>query len=660
VVHIDHGIGVFRGLRSLGVDADEREFVALEYKDGAKLYVPVDRLDLIQKYAAGGDAKPRVDRLGGASWTKTKSRIRKSMRKLAEELLKLYARREIASGHAFPEDDEFFREFEKTFQYEETPDQISAIEETKRDMESERPMDRLVCGDVGYGKTEVAMRAAFKAVNGGKQVALLTPTTVLAFQHFNTFAERFEGFPVNISMLSRFLTRDRQKEVLKNTSGGLTDILIGTHRILSKDVRFKDLGLIVVDEEQRFGVAQKEKLKSLKAQVDVLALSATPIPRTLNMSLIGIRDLSIIETPPRDRLAIQTSVTKFSRNTIRSAIDLELKRSGQTFFVHNSIETIYSIAEMVQKVVPEARVAVAHGQMKENQLEKIMLDFLEYRFDVLVCTTIIENGLDIPRANTIIVNRADHFGLSQLYQLRGRVGRSDRRAYAYLMIPSGDSLSPTARKRLAAIKEFSELGSGFRLAAMDLEIRGAGNLLGGEQHGHIRTVGYELYVKLLEQTIRELKGEKVPEEIRSSIDLRMDIQIPEHYVEDPNLRLWLYKRVSTAADETSIEQFREEMTDRFGKYPRSVSNLMEYARLRLKSQVLRITSLERKASEVVLRFREDTPLIAERVISMAQERDDLAFSPSGDLILTTSFSEPNALFDHLNELLDKMSYVDEN
>ena len=660
VVHIDHGIGVFGGLKSLGVDADEREFVALEYRDGAKLYVPVDRLDLIQKYAAGGDAKPRVDRLGGASWTRTKSRIRKSMRKLAEELLKLYARREIASGHSFPEDDELFREFEKAFEYEETPDQVSAIEETKKDMESERPMDRLVCGDVGYGKTEVAMRAAFKAVNGGKQVALLTPTTVLAFQHFNTFTERFQGFPVNVSMLSRFLKRDKQKEVLKNTADGLTDILIGTHRILSKDVRFKDLGLIVVDEEQRFGVAQKEKLKSLKAQVDVVALSATPIPRTLNMSLIGIRDLSIIETPPRDRLAIQTNVTKFSRNTIRTAIDLELKRSGQTFFVHNSIETIHSIAEMVQKVVPEARVAVAHGQMKENQLEKIMLDFLEYRFDVLVCTTIIENGLDIPRANTIIVNRADHFGLSQLYQLRGRVGRSDRRAYAYLLIPFEESLSPTARKRLAAIKEFSELGSGFRLAAMDLEIRGAGNLLGGEQHGHIRTVGYELYVKLLEQTIRELKGEKVPEEIRSSIDLRMDIQIPEHYVDDPNLRLWLYKRVSTAADETSIEQFREEMTDRFGKYPRSVSNLLEYARLRLKSQVLRITSLERKASEVILKFREDTPLKAERVISMAQERDDLAFSPSGDLILSTSFSEPHALFDHINELLDKMSYVDEN
>jgi transcription-repair coupling factor (superfamily II helicase) len=655
VVHIDHGIGVFLGLKNLGVEADDREFVTLEYRDGAKLYVPIDRLDLIQKYAAGGDAKPRIDRLGGASWTKTKRRIRKSMRKLAESLLKLYARREVATGYSFPQDDELLTEFEKAFEYEETPDQISAIAETKRDMESKQPMDRLVCGDVGYGKTEVAMRAAFKAVNGGKQVALMAPTTVLAFQHLNTFSTRFQGFPITVSMLSRFLRRNQQKEVLKSVSLGMTDILIGTHRVLSKDVQFKDLGLIIIDEEQRFGVAQKEKLKDLKAQVDVLTLSATPIPRTLNMSLIGIRDLSIIETPPRDRLAIQTVVTKFSRKTIRSAIDLELKRSGQAFFVHNSIETIYSIAEMVQMTVPEARVAVAHGQMKESELEKIMLDFLEYRFDVLVCTTIIENGLDIPRANTILVNRADHFGLSQLYQLRGRVGRSDRRAYAYLLVPFEEILSSTARKRLAAIKDFSELGSGFRLAAMDLEIRGAGNLLGGEQHGHIRTVGYELYTKLLEQTIRELKGEQVPKEIRTSIDLRMDIQIPEHYVEDPNLRLWLYKRISAAADETSIEQFRDEMTDRFGHHPRSVSNLLDYAKIRLRSQQLKITSLERKSSEVILKFREDTPLVAERVISLAQDRKDLTFSPQGDLILSTPFSDPDALFNHLNELLDKMS-----
>ena len=656
VVHIDHGIGVFGGLTQLGVETGDREFVVLNYKDEAKLYVPVDRLDLIQKYASGGEAKPRVDRLGGTSWNRTKSRIRKSMRHLAEELLKLYAKREIASGHAFSADDEFLNEFEEAFEYQETPDQISAIEETKQDMESGRPMDRLVCGDVGYGKTEVAMRAAFKAVSDGKQVALLAPTTVLAFQHFNTFSKRFEGFPVTVAMLSRFLKQDAQKGVLERTALGRVDILIGTHRILSKDVKFRDIGLIVVDEEQRFGVAQKERLKGMKAQVDVLTLSATPIPRTLNMSLIGIRDLSIIETPPRDRLAIQTVVTKFSRKTIRSAISVELQRLGQVFFVHNSVETIYSIAEMIQATVPEARIAVAHGQMKEEQLEKVMLDLLQHRFDVLVCTTIIENGLDIPRANTIIINRADHFGLSQLYQLRGRVGRSDRRAYAYLLIPFEETLTLTARKRLAAIKEFSELGSGFRLAAMDLEIRGAGNLLGGEQHGHIRTVGYELYVKLLEQTIRELRGEQIPEEVRSNIDLRFDIQIPEHYVDDPKLRLWLYKRVSSTADPESIERFREEMIDRFGKYPRSVSNLLEYARLRLKAQQLRVVSMERKASEIVMRFRQDTPLAPEKAVFLAHAREDLSFTPEGDLILRVPSSDANHVFSHLHELLDKMFY----
>lgn len=660
VVHIDHGIGVFGGLKQLGVGNDYREFVVLLYRDEAKLYVPVDRLDLIQKYAGGGEAKPRIDRLGGASWAKTKNRIRKSMRKLAEDLLKLYARREMASGHSFGADDELLNEFEKSFEYEETPDQTSAIRETKCDMESTKPMDRLVCGDVGYGKTEVAMRATFKAVNDGKQVALLAPTTVLAFQHFNTFGERFEGFPVSIAMLSRFLNREEQKKVLESVSRGTTDILIGTHRVLSKDVHFKDLGLIIIDEEQRFGVAQKERLKKLKAHVDVLTLTATPIPRTLNMSLIGIRDLSIIETPPRDRLAIQTAVTKFSRKTIRSAIELELERSGQVFFVHNSVETIYSIAQMLQRTVPKARVAIAHGQMNEQQLERVMLDFLMYRHDVLVCTTIIENGLDIPRANTIIVNRADHFGLSQLYQLRGRVGRSSRRAYAYLLVPFEEILSTAARKRLAAIREFSELGSGFRLAAMDLEIRGAGNLLGGEQHGHIGAVGYELYVKLLEQTIRELKGEKIPEAIRTSIDLRQEIQIPEHYVEDPSLRLWLYKKISGATDNNAIEQFREEIIDRFGKYPRSVSNLLEYARLRLKARDLRIVSMERKASEIVIKFREDTPLEAEHALSLALAENNLYFSPDGALVLRSPSSNPAEVFSDLNTLLDKMFIENEN
>ena len=422
VVHVDHGIGLFRGLEGIGVGETVREFVALAYRDEAKLYVPIDRLDLIQKYSGAGGVKPQIARLGGASWDRTKQRIKKSMRRLAEDLLKLYAWREMSKGHAFAPNDGLMREFEEAFEYEETPDQHAAITAVKKDMESERPMDRLICGDVGYGKTEVAMRAAFKAVGDSKQVAMLAPTTVLAFQHYNTFRERFQAFPVKIEMISRFLSRREQIDVLQRTSLGLVDILIGTHRLLSKDVKFRNLGLTVVDEEQRFGVAQKERLKQLKTQVDVLTLSATPIPRTLNMSLIGLRDLSIIETPPKDRLAIQTVVLKSSRSIIRSAIELELKRQGQTFFVHNSIETIYTIAKMVQETVPEARVAVAHGQMRESQLEQVMLDFLSYRYDVLISTTIIENGLDIARANTMIVDRAHHFGLSQLYQLRGRVG----------------------------------------------------------------------------------------------------------------------------------------------------------------------------------------------------------------------------------------------
>lgn len=654
VVHVEHGIGIFGGLQQLGVEGDTREFVVLLYQGGAKLYVPIDRLDLIQKYSGGGAAPPRIDRLGGTSWERTKSRIKKSMRVLAEDLLQLYARREMARGHAFPPDDELMQEFEEAFEFEETPDQAAAIADVKRDMESPRPMDRLICGDVGYGKTEVAMRAAFKAVSDNKQVAVLAPTTVLAFQHFNTFRERFQAFPVRIEMISRFRSREEQKEILEAAALGSVDILIGTHRLLSRDVRFADLGLVVIDEEQRFGVAQKEKLKKLKTQVDVLTLSATPIPRTLNLSLIGIRDLSIIETPPKDRLAIQTVVVRFGRNIIRSAIDLELKRQGQVFFVHNSVESIYAIARMVQETVPEARVAVAHGQMREAILEEVMLEFLDYKYDVLVCTTIIENGLDIPRANTMIVNQADRFGLAQLYQLRGRVGRSSRRAYAYLLISSEETLSSSARKRLAAIRDFSDLGAGFRVAALDLEIRGAGNILGGEQHGHISAVGFELYVKLLEQTIRELKGEEVEPEVQTSVDLHLDIQIPKHYIDDPNLRLWLYKRISTAADEQALEHLRDEVIDRFGKYPRSVSNLFEYARLRLKARTLKILSMERKAARVFLRFRHDTPVSTQKIIDLVQRNGRLTFTPEGLLAVHLPSARPQELFAQLHAALDEI------
>ncbi|MCH6570783.1 MAG: transcription-repair coupling factor, partial [Acidobacteria bacterium] len=635
-----------------------KEFVVLSYRNSAKLYVPIDRLGLIQKYSGAGGTAPKIDRLGGVSWEKTKRRIKKSMRDLAEDLLKLYARREMEKGYAFSTDDSLSKEFEEAFEYEETPDQLAAIQNVKQDMEQERPMDRLICGDVGYGKTEVAMRAAFKAVNDSKQVAVLAPTTVLAFQHYNTFRERCQGFPVSIEMLSRFKSRAEQADTLRRTSLGLVDVLIGTHRLLSKDVHFKDLGLIVVDEEQRFGVAQKERLKQLRTKVDVLALSATPIPRSLNMSLIGLRDLSIIETPPRDRLAIQTVVVKFSRSIIRSAIDLELKREGQVFFVHNSVETIYSIATMIQEIMPEARVAVAHGQMREGQLQKVMIDFLNYRYDVLVATTIIENGLDISRANTLIVDRSDRFGLAQLYQLRGRVGRSSRRAYAYLMIPSQDFLSQDASKRLAAIKEFSELGSGFRIAAMDLEIRGAGNLLGSDQHGHMDVVGFELYTKLLEQTIRELRGEEVREEVQTNIDLRMDIQIPEHYIDDSNLRLWLYKRVSSAPDPSALESLKEEVVDRFGKYPNSVSNLFGYASLRLRAEQLKILSLERKGSRVFLKLREDTPISREHVIDLVSRNGRLGLTPEGTMSAEISSTLPDEVFQNIHALLDEVAVLE--
>lgn len=658
LVHMDHGIGLFAGLKRIGVQDEIREFVELVYRDDDKVYVPVDRLDLVQKYSSVGGAKPRMDRLGGVSWEKTKSRVKKSMRQLAQDLLKLYARREVAQGHAFSPDDFMSREFEEAFEYEETPDQLAAIQDVRRDMESDRPMDRLICGDVGYGKTEVAMRATFKVVKESKQVGLLAPTTVLAFQHYRTFKDRLRGFPVHIEMISRLQSRQNQKDILGRTSMGLVDLLIGTHRLLSKDVKFRDLGLIIVDEEQRFGVAQKERLKKLKTKVGVLALSATPIPRTLNMSLIGLRDLSFIETPPKDRLAIQTVVVKFSRNIIRSAIDLELKREGQVLFVHNSIETIHSVARMVQEVVPDARVAFAHGQMRERELEKVMIDFMSYQHDVLVSTTIIENGLDIPRANTLIVNRADRFGLAQLYQLRGRVGRSSRRAYAYFLISSEETLSGPARKRLAAIKEFSDLGAGFRLAALDLEIRGAGNLLGSEQHGHINAIGFELYMKLLEETIRQLKGEATAPDVQTSVDLRLNIQVPEHYISDSNLRLWLYKRIASAPDEASLGNLREEVVDRFGRYPNSVANLFECARLRLRAQELRILSVERKGKRVFFRFREDTPVSPQHIVELVGGNMHLSLNPTGILSAEISSTTAPEIFDRLHALLEEIAVLE--
>jgi transcription-repair coupling factor (superfamily II helicase) len=637
VVHVDHGIGIFVGLKQIGVGpsssapGDVQEFLELRYAGEDKLFVPVERLDLVQKYT--GASRPPIDRLGGTSWERAKTKVKKAMRDMAEELLKLYAARKAVPGHAFAPDSHWQQEFEDAFPYELTPDQRAAIVEIKRDMESPTPMDRLLCGDVGYGKTEVAMRAAFKAVMDGKQVAFLAPTTVLAFQHQKTLRERFAGFPVRIDMVSRFRTKTEQKEALADLAAGKVDIMVGTHRLLSKDVEFRDLGLLVVDEEQRFGVAHKEKIKQLRRKVDVLTMSATPIPRTLNMSLVGIRDMSIIETPPKDRLSIQTNVVKFDQQVIGRAIRNELERGGQIFFVHNRVQSIFSIGNLLQRLVPEAKVVIGHGQMGEDQLERAMLDFVARKYDILLATTIIENGLDIPNANTMIINRADRYGLSQLYQLRGRVGRSDRPAYAYLLIPPEDNLSPVAKKRLAAIKEFSDLGSGFRVAALDLEIRGAGNLLGGEQSGHIETVGFEMYMKLLEETVRELKGEELEDDIRANVNLKVDLRIDENYVSDMNQRLMLYRKVAAARREDEIDRVLEEAVDRYGPLPDSVLNLADYGRIRVMADRLRIDSIDREGRTVVIKFRPQARLDPTRLVSLIRQRGGLTLIPPAGLKL---------------------------
>jgi transcription-repair coupling factor (superfamily II helicase) len=632
VVHVDHGIGAFVGLRQIGVGEALQEFLELRYAGDDKLFVPVERLDLVQKYT--GATRPPLDRLGGSSWERAKGRVKKAMRDMAEELLKLYAARKAVPGYAFSPDSHWQQEFEDAFEYDLTPDQATAVTEIKRDMEAPTPMDRLLCGDVGYGKTEVAMRAAFKAVMDGKQVAFLAPTTVLAFQHEKTLKERFAGFPVRVEMVSRFRSKAEQKAALADLAVGKVDIIVGTHRLLSKDVQFRDLGLLVVDEEQRFGVAHKEKIKQLKKKVDVLTMSATPIPRTLNMSLVGIRDMSIIETPPKDRLSIQTNVVKFDPEVIRRAIRNELARGGQVYFVHNRVESIFSIGNLIQRLTPEARVVIGHGQMGEDVLERAMLDFVSRKYDVLLATTIVENGLDIPNANTIIINRADRYGLSQLYQLRGRVGRSDRPAYAYLLIPPEDNLAPIAKKRLAAIKEFSDLGSGFRVAALDLEIRGAGNLLGGEQSGHIETIGFEMYMKLLEETIRELKGEEIEDDFRATVNLGVDLRIDESYVPDMNQRLMLYRKVAAARREEEIARVLEEAADRYGPLPPSVLNLADYGRIRVMAERLGVESIDRDGRTVVIKFRPQARLDPVRLVAVVRSRPELTLVPPAALRLS--------------------------
>jgi transcription-repair coupling factor (superfamily II helicase) len=658
VVHVDHGIARFGGLQTLDLQDRTGEFMLLYYADDAKLYVPVERLDLVQRYSSAETGQPQLDRLGGLGWQKTKAKAKRAMRDMADELLRLYAERKLVGGFAYAGDTPWQDEFEEGFEFVLTPDQETAIEDVKRDMEQPLPMDRLLCGDVGYGKTEVAMRAAFKAVMEGKQTAILTPTTVLAYQHFETFRSRFAPFPVRVELLSRFRSPKEQKEVLKRVEAGEVDITIGTHRILSKDVRFRDLGLVVVDEEQRFGVAHKERLKQLKKKVDVLTLSATPIPRTLNMSLMGLRDMSVIETPPRDRLAINTQVVQFSESVIKSAVELELARGGQVFFIHNRVESIEAIAALVQRLVPQGRFAVGHGQMNEKEMERVMLDFVDYKYDVLVATTIIENGIDIPRANTIIINRADQYGLSQLYQLRGRVGRSNRRAYAYLLIPSEQGLSPISRRRLAAIREFSDLGAGFRIAALDLELRGAGNLLGGQQSGHMDALGFDLYTQMLERTVAELRGEAVEDETSVSINLNVDVAIPDDFVQDMGQRLRIYKRVSSARDEETLRGVRAETADRYGRLPEAVERLFDYARLRQLAETVGVISIDRTPAGIAIKLSERARVEPAKLMALVAERSGAAFAPSGVLRIDLTDDETMRVLETAREVLLKIKTED--
>ncbi len=632
VAHEDHGIGRYKGLRQLDAGGMEGDYLLITYADNAKLYVPTNTLQLVHRYLGADGEPPALDRLGGTSWARAKERVKASIREMAQELLTLYAARQVISGYASPPDTTWQREFEAGFPYEETPGQLQAIADVKADMERDRPMDRLICGDVGYGKTEVAMRAAFKAVMGGKQAAVLVPTTVLALQHLQTFSERFNSFPIKVEMLSRFRSRKEQAEVLRGLRDGVVDIVIGTHRLLQKDVRFRDLGLLVVDEEHRFGVAAKERLKQLKRQVDVLTLTATPIPRTLHMSMLGVRDVSTIETPPEDRLSIKTNVARFDQTLIQEAIEQELDRGGQVFFVHNRVESIQGMANLIKRLVPRAKLAVAHGELPEARLERIMYDFYTGKSDVLLCTTIIESGLDVGNANTIIIDRADALGLAQLYQLRGRVGRDRRLAYAYLLVPEDAALSDVARKRLQVIAELTELGSGFKVAARDLEIRGAGNLLGPEQHGQIAAVGFDLYCRLIESSVRELKGEVAAESVEPCVRLEAEGYLPEAYVEDPHVRLQLYKRLAALSETEEVSAFREELVDRFGELPLQAERVLAAVSLRILARTLAIRELDARGETIRLVFRDAPPLAAEKVADLLRaEAGRLRYVPQDTL-----------------------------
>ncbi len=634
VVHVSHGIAIYDGIRRLAIDGKSQDFLILRYNAGDILYVPTYQVDLVQKYIGSKDNayKPRVDRLGGTAWNRRKGRVKESIEQMAGELLKLYALRQARKGFSFPAEVPWQTEFEALFPYQETDDQLQAIEDVKADMEDEGPMDRLVCGDVGYGKTEIALRAAFKAVMSEKQVAILVPTTILALQHYDTFERRFQPFPVNIEMLNRFRTPKEIKQIKEGLANGTIDVVIGTHSLLSKTVAFDNLGLLVVDEEHRFGVKHKEKIKQFKESIDVLTLTATPIPRTLHMSLIGIRDFSVINTPPADRLPIQTYVMPYDSDVIREAIIAELGRGGQVFFVHNRVQDIQSIALTIQQLVPDARIAVAHGQMPERELETIMLEFVRHKHDVLVSTMIIESGLDIPNVNTILINRADALGLAQLYQLRGRVGRATLQAYGYLFYPQDRAITEGAQKRLRVIEEFTDLGSGFKIALRDLEIRGAGNILGGEQHGHIVTVGYELYCRLLEEAVMALRGEKVEETMETRINLPVEAYLPDNYVPDSRQKVSIYKKIAGLKDREALNELREELKDRYGAIPEPAEMLLEVANIKQLSQHLGITTIVAGKEQVKVTFDERKPRInVKKFVEIVHQNKNLQLEPPAQL-----------------------------
>ena len=634
IVHTDYGVGLYRGLKHLNIGGVANDYLLLEYVDEDKVYVPVDRLNLIQRYTGSDGSSPKLDKLGSRAWERAKKKAKAAVSEMVKELLELYAARQAFQGVTFPPRDQFYKEFEATFEYEETPDQAKAVEDVMRDMGNSKPMDRLICGDVGYGKTEVAIRAAYRAVMSGKQVAVLVPTTVLAQQHHQTFRERFKTYPVVIEVLSRFKAPREQKETLKRLAEGRVDIVIGTHRLLQKDVVFRDLGLVVIDEEHRFGVVHKEKLKQMRKTVDVITLTATPIPRTLQMGLSGIRDLSLIQTPPENRLSIQTFVIRYDDEAIREAVEREFQRGGQVFFVHPRVQSIHAVAHQLKRLLPEASLAVAHGQMREKELEKVMLQFIKREFNLLVCTSIIESGLDIPTANTILINHAERFGLADLYQLRGRVGRGSHQAYAYLLIPGDLTLSRDAMRRLRAIQELSELGSGFKLALQDLEIRGAGNLLGASQSGHITAVGFELYSQLMEKALSELKGEEVVEEITPEIHFHLPAFIPETYVEAPGERLALYRRLSLCRSDEEVETLREELADRFGRIPFEVAHLLEVIKVKILLTRLSIKRFEETPSQLVLAFDETTKVSPKKLVDFVHRgKGQYRFTPDSRLII---------------------------